>query len=119
MSEENKVNLITEDNSANLIFDLINKSEQFGNIKIDIIICNENPWFKGKDVATILGYKRSNDAINDHVKIKNKSTLSELYDKIGHGEMPYLTYNQKNTIYINEAGLYAINSASGRPKSHK
>jgi prophage antirepressor-like protein len=38
-----------------------------------------NLWFKGKDVATILGYQKQNDAIKKHVDEDEKIIFEELY----------------------------------------
>ena len=100
----------TDNDAANLVFDLISQAEQFGNNKIDIIICDKNPWFKGNDIAKILGYKRPKDAICDNVKNKNKLPLKELCsNSIRHKG------NQKNTIYINKKGLIQLLSLSKMP----
>ena len=32
----------------------------------------QNVWFKGKDIAEILGYKNTDDAIRRHVSTENK-----------------------------------------------
>lgn len=101
LTDKNKLNL-----SANYIFDLINKAELFCDQKIDIIICSESIWFKGKDIANILGYKNTKKSIIDHVKEKNKTPLKNLYNR--GNDLDFLTNNQKNTIYINEAGLYQL-----------
>ena len=108
MSEENKIATITDNNSANLIFDLINKSEQFGNNVIDIVICNENPWFKGIHITKLLEYKNTDGAIRDHVDNNYKLTLIKLYEKFNPFETKGLKGNQKNSLYINESGLYQL-----------
>ena len=48
------------------------KNEELG-IKINSYIDNkQNIWFRGKDVANILGYKNTDDAIRRHVSTENK-----------------------------------------------
>jgi len=119
MTEEKTISTTTGSDAADAIFNLINQSEQFGNSKINIIICGEVPWFCGKNIATVLGYKNTKQALLDHVKSKNKSSLEGLYSKLrGQDSRPLtdtsspgtkeLKWNQKNTIYINEAGLYQL-----------
>ena len=36
---------------------LLNRSETFGDATINMILATDGPWFKGKDIAKILGYK--------------------------------------------------------------
>jgi prophage antirepressor-like protein len=61
-------------------------------------------WFRGKDIATILGYTNTKKAIIDHVDIEDKMKLNDLI----HSETLCLTFNEKQTIYINEFGLYSL-----------
>jgi prophage antirepressor-like protein len=101
----------TGDAAANSIFDLINKAEQFGEHKIDIIITKDEKeesilWFKGKDICNILGYKISKDAVRDNVDAEDKIRLQSLIQ--GGGAQTPSKNLQKNTIYINESGLYSL-----------
>lgn len=104
--DETKLINLTDNDSANLVFDFINRGEQYGNQKIDMIICNDKHWFKGKDIATILGYKNTKDALSDNIDNDDKIKLECLFMK-GSPQLP-LKGNQKNTIYINESGLYSL-----------
>ena len=45
-------------------------SEEFGEIRT-VTIDNE-PWFVGKDVAEVLGYKNTKDALSCHVDADDK-----------------------------------------------
>ena len=48
------------------------KNEELG-IEMNSFIDNkQNIWFRGKDVANILGYKNTDDAIRRHVSTENK-----------------------------------------------
>lgn len=70
------------------------------------VIKNNEPWFVGKDVAEILGYKRTADAIRQHVDKEDK----------GVGEIQTPGGIQKMTI-VNESGLYALIFGSKLPKA--
>jgi prophage antirepressor-like protein len=61
-------------------------------------------WFRGKDIATILGYVNTKKAIIDHVDDDDKIKLNDMR---GNDSLP-LTFNEKQTIYINESGLYSL-----------
>ncbi len=66
------------------------------------------PWFVGKDVATILGYERTADAIRAHVDDDDK----------GVGEIQTPGGKQKIVI-INESGLYSLVLSSKLPTAKK
>ena len=79
----------------------------FGNVRS--IIINDEPWFVGSEIATILGYSRPADALSAHVKDKNK-----YFVKVG--EMPTLNITSNYGAYIiNEAGLYSLIMKSKLP----
>jgi prophage antirepressor-like protein len=104
---------ITDDESANSIFNLINQAEQFGDAKIDIILCEINgekqPWFKGKDVASILGYEKPTKSLSDHIDIDDRIYLELLLQKVSPKQIhPKYNKNQLKTTYINESGLYSL-----------
>lgn len=69
---------------------------EFGDIRT-VVIDNE-PWFVGKDVADVLGYRNGSRDINRHVD-KDDSLRKGLIDKMGR---------EQETIIINESGLYSL-----------
>ena len=75
------------------------------------IVVDGNAWFKGKEIATILGYANTKSAIIKHVHKDDKKTLGEL-DAPSHGN---LTYNARNLIYINNRGLKSLVLKSEKP----
>ena len=79
-------------------------SPDFGQIRI--IQQNEEPWFVGKDVAEILGYSNTKDAIAKHVDDE---------DKLG-AQIATSGQNRNMTI-INESGLYSLILSSKMPKA--
>lgn len=67
-----------------------------------------NPYFVGKDVATILGYKNTKDALLKHVDDE---------DKLGS---QIATSGQKREMkVINESGLYSLVLSSKLPSAKK
>lgn len=67
-----------------------------------------NPYFVGKDVATILGYKNTKDALLKHVDDE---------DKLGS---QIATSGQKREMkVINESGLYSLILSSKLPSAKK
>ena len=71
------------------------QNPEFGSIRTTTI--DDEPWFVGKDVAVVLGYKNSSVALKDNVDDEDK--VITLVSTLGG--------NQK-TIVINESGLYAL-----------
>ena len=67
------------------------------------------PYFVGKDVATILGYERSTKAIRDHVDEEDVDEIP-IQDSIGR---------MQNTPIINESGLYSLILSSKMPNAKK
>ena len=71
------------------------KNDEFGSIRTMTV--NGEPMFVGKDVAEILGYERTADAIRAHVDPEDR----------GVGEMQTPGGTQQMVI-INESGLYSL-----------
>ena len=46
------------------------EDERFGTVRI--VVIDDEPWFVGKDVAVILGYKNPQEAIRNHVDEEDK-----------------------------------------------
>ena len=70
--------------------------------KLNIIKKDDDIWFRGKTVASILGYEDTKKAIFKHVDEEDKCSLKRFKSK-GDDSSP-LTRNAGNTIYINESG---------------
>ena len=82
------------------------KNECFGEVRTMVI--NGEPWFVGKDVAEVLGYKSPSVAICENVDSEDKTTfvISESGSK----------YKSKTT-FINESGLYSLILSSKLPQA--
>lgn len=66
-------------------------------MKVRVVEINGEPWLVGKDVAEVLGYKNTRDALSKHVDEEDKNTVA-IYDGIGN----------PNKVIINESGLYSL-----------
>jgi prophage antirepressor-like protein len=80
---------------------------------VECIVVDDMPWFKGREVATILNYVNTKQAIINNVSNDDKKTLEELG---GLFDRP-LPYYHKNAIYINEPGLYSLVMRSEKPEA--
>lgn len=81
---------------------------EFGEIRTCTI--HGEPWFVGKDIATILGYSNPRKAIGDHVDEEDKTDGVTIRDPIGR---------EQNPIFINESGLYSLILSSKLPTAKK
>lgn len=77
---------------------------EFG--EIQTVSINNEPWFVGRDVAQVLGYNDTNQAIRKHVDGEDK--LTRQFDGTGQ--------NRDMTI-INESGLYSLILSSKLPSA--
>lgn len=76
----------------------------FGSIRT--VEIDSTPYFVGKDVAEVLGYTNTPKAIRDHVDEEDKLT-----------EQIVLSGQGRDTILINESGLYSLILSSKLPKA--
>ena len=80
----------------------------FENQQVRTLTVDEEPYFVGKDVATILGYKNGSRDINTHVDEEDKLR----YQISTAGQM-------RDQILINESGLYSLILSSKLPNAKK
>jgi hypothetical protein len=80
--------------------------------RIRIVGTYEDPYFCGRDVCEILGYKNTKKALFEHVKPKHKKYLQSFSNEVGaittslgSGNLKNLTYHSGKTVYINKEGL--------------
>ena len=95
---------------------MIKQMFKFEESTLSVIKNNDDVWFRGKSVATILGYTDLKQAIRKNVESEDKMKLGDF--RGGVWETP-LTNNEKNTIYINESGLYSLILRSKLDKAKK
>ena len=82
---------------------IINKN--YFESKVTIIIDKDKAvWFKGCDVATILGYVDKKQAIRKNVEMEDKMKLNELSGCLGDTHVNL----HPQTFFINESGLYSL-----------
>lgn len=78
------------------------KNSEFGEIRT--VEIDSEPWFVGKDVAEVLGYKDTADSIKKHVDDEDK--LTRRFTDSGQSREMYI---------INESGLYSLILSSKLP----
>lgn len=70
---------------------------EFEQKELRTLVIDGEPWFVGKDVATILGYKNPTEAIRTNVEEEDK--LREILTDSGQA---------REMVIINESGLYSL-----------
>ena len=78
-------------------------------MEIRTLIIEGEPYFVGKDVASVLGYAKPLNAIAKHVE-EDDSLKWGLIDSLGRNQQ---------TIVINESGLYSLILSSKLPQAKK
>lgn len=86
------------------------ENTEFG--KVRTISIGGEPWLVGKDVAEILGYTNTRDALARHVDDDDKRREDSvvIHDAIGREQTPVL---------INESGLYSLILSSKLPSAKR
>ena len=84
------------------------KNDEFGEVRT--LVVDGEPYFVGKDVARILGYKKPENAIAAHVDDEDKTTT--LIQGTGSNY-------KSNAVVINESGLYSLILSSKLPTAKK
>ena len=81
-------------------------NDEFGDVRT--VIIEGEPWFVGKDVAVILGYSNTRDALARHVDSEDKTSVV----------FPDTGSNYKcKTVLINESGVYCLILSSKLPNA--
>ena len=84
----------------------MNEIFNFHGQEVRTVMFDDEPWFVGKDIAEILGYVNSRDALAKHVDEDDKLT-SQIATA---GQM-------RNQTVINESGLYSLILSSKLPQA--
>ena len=84
---------------------MIFKNEEFGEIRS--LEIDGEPYFVGNDIATVLGYKNTRDALLKHIDEEDKISDVAIHDG---------SQNRNMTI-INESGLYSLIMSSKLTKA--
>lgn len=82
------------------------KNEDFGEVRT--VVLNDVVWFVGKDVAEILEYQNGSRDINRHVDEEDRLKT-----------MVFDGNQDKETILINESGLYSLILSSKMPNAKR
>ena len=79
----------------------MNEIFNFKGHEIRTVTINNEPYFVGKDVADILGYSNSKDALSKHVEAEDKQIIQR-------SQNATLDIPNRGLTIINESGLYSL-----------
>lgn len=82
------------------------KNDEFGNVRV--VMIEGEPWFVGKDVADVLGYKDTVNAIKAHVDNDDK-----------RGWQITTPSGNQEAVVINESGLFSLILSSKLPNAKR
>lgn len=83
---------------------------EFGSVRS--LMVNGEPYFIGKDVAEILGYGNTRDALVAHVDEEDKAVIQK-------SEIATLEIPNRGLTVINESGLYSLILSSKLPSAKR
>ena len=81
--------------------------------KIEIYGTVENPYFKAREIATMLGYKDAPGAIRKHIEPEDKFTVENLWGSQNNHPLKM----DPQTIFLSESGLYSLILSSKLPQA--
>jgi hypothetical protein len=99
-------NKIIKSDDNKFQFDLNKNFLTFNDKPIKYFYYNDQVYFKGKDIATILEYENTKQAIRINVNFDDRIKINQLLES----EHP-------NTVFINESGFYSLILASKKPEA--
>lgn len=85
----------------------INMSFSYSSSVIRVVGTINDPWFCGKDIATILEYKNTYNAIDKNVDKDDKRILSSLLQDSPEKGSDFNQY-ELSSYFINESGFYSL-----------
>ena len=88
----------------------MNEIFNFKGYEVRTVTINNEPYFVGKDVADILGYSNSKDALSKHVEAEDKQIIQR-------SQNATLDIPNRGLTIINESGLYSLILSSKLPQA--
>lgn len=95
-------------------------SFKYGKHDIKYIKVDDEIWFKGANVTSMLEYKCASQTINYHIADKDKMALKDILKRLGHVDnIIEKTTEPLKSIYINESGFNDLTMKSTMPEAVK
>lgn len=83
------------------------------------VLVNGEPYFVGKDVAQVLGYKDLNRAVNQHVDEYDRKSMSLKASGDSYASLWENKNDFSNKTVISESGVYSLIMDSYLPEAHE
>ena len=83
-------------------------------IEVTAVAVDGEPWFRGTDIASALGYACPKNAVRVHVDDQDKEKLENLWV---HVLIPELDHREAAQIFISESGMYSLILRSKKPEA--
>ena len=84
---------------------IVERVFKYEETELSVIKCQDDIWLRGKTIVEILGYSNPLKAIRMHIDSEDKKEILELGS---NSRVPKTDPPLRNTIYINESGLFAL-----------
>ena len=97
--------------SSDFKFECITVKVDRDHFMINAVVVDGKRWLKAKQVASILGYKNTEQAVRCNVHIRNKKPLGDLCSSSVED------WNDKRTMYINDTGLIELIVRPSKPNT--
>ena len=114
-------NKIIKSDDNKFQFDLNKNFLTFHNKPIKYFYYNDQVYFKGKDIAKILEYEDTKQAIRKNISIDDRIKIKQLLgDGVWETPSPktsLLESEHPKTVFINESGFYCLIFASKKPEA--
>ena len=95
-------------------------SFKYGKHDIKYIKVDDEIWFKGANVTSMLECKSASHTINYHIGDKDKMALKDILKRLGHVDnIIDMTSEPLKSIYINESGFNNLTMKSTIPEAIK
>ena len=91
--------------SSALVLQTFHKDFGEHQTQLTTLVVDGEPWFRGSEAATALGYKNLRAAILTHVDEEDRASLQNLG---GRETRPLTNPNEGACTYISESGLYSL-----------
>ena len=116
-------NIIIKSDDNKFSFDFNKNFLTFYDKPIKYFYYNDQVYFKGKDIASILGYEDTLPAIQKNVDSEDRINISELFGEgVFHTtlhQVQFLENEHPQTVFINESGFYNIIFISQKEEAKK
>ena len=87
---------------------IIEKVFHYEESELSVIKFKGEIWFRDKMLAEVLGYSNPLKAIRTHIDSEDKEEMLKLLYKGGAQNGHPFRNVQRETIYVNESGLYSL-----------